>query len=253
MIIWALFDSGNGCYKQVADNIPGVKIYSIGLDILNKNEHFINLNLADYSYLFGNNKIWETLENLPKPDLIIASPPCESWSVASAMKDGNACWKREYRGESLFVPQLEGSNFTIRNFDDYKNTQFKPERQLIKRINGELCAINTIRIIERYKPKFYVVENPATSKIWEYFEKIIGFHFEFENRVRYNNYDYPIQKPTKFSSNVDLGLNNEFLKNNNVKFNEFSRNYNERSNIPLKLVKEIFEKIKDEYERNETK
>ena len=35
MVIWALFDSGNGCYKQVGDTMDDVEIFSIGLDIEN--------------------------------------------------------------------------------------------------------------------------------------------------------------------------------------------------------------------------
>ena len=65
MIIWALFDSGNGSYTKVAKNMPGVEIYPIGLDIENKNDHFINLDLSDYSYLFGYN----TRSNIPS-DLV---------------------------------------------------------------------------------------------------------------------------------------------------------------------------------------
>lgn len=98
MIIWALFDSGNGCYaqgvKELNEEGQNIAIYSVGLDIEKQNSHFINLNLADYSYLFGDNKMYDTLDRLPKPDLIIASPPCESWSKASAMNSGNACWKK---------------------------------------------------------------------------------------------------------------------------------------------------------------
>ena len=90
MIVWALFDSGNGCYTQGAELFnqsvdKSVEIYPIGIDIESKNNHFINLNLADYSRMFGDNKLFDELDKLPKPDLIIASPPCESWSVASAM------------------------------------------------------------------------------------------------------------------------------------------------------------------------
>lgn len=53
MIVWALFDSGNGSYCKADQKFNDIEIYSIGLDIENKNNHFINLNLADYSYLFG--------------------------------------------------------------------------------------------------------------------------------------------------------------------------------------------------------
>lgn len=96
MIAWGLFDSGNGCYakgvKELnSEGLCNIEIYSIGIDIENKNHHFINLNLADYGRLFGDNTLFNTLDKLPKPDLIIASPPCESWSNASAMDRGNAC------------------------------------------------------------------------------------------------------------------------------------------------------------------
>lgn len=92
MTVWALFDSGNGSYtKGVKQMDANIDIYPIGIDIENKNNHFINMNLADYSRLFGDSTLFDTLDKLPKPDLIIASPPCESWSNASAMDRGNAC------------------------------------------------------------------------------------------------------------------------------------------------------------------
>lgn len=243
MIVWALFDSGNGCYKRSADKIDDIEIYSIGLDIENKNNHFINLNLADYSRLFGDNTLFDTLNELPHPDLIIASPPCESWSVASAMKNGNACWKREDVSDSLFEPQIPLSRFTVRNHDDYDGTQFKQDKSLIKRINGELCAFNTIEIIKKYNPKYYIIENPAHGRLWEYINKILGFKIKFDNFTYYNNYDYPISKPTKFKSNVNLNLKSENIPNDVIFNSGFSRDYNERSNIPKKLVDEIFSKI----------
>lgn len=253
MIVWALFDSGNGCYKRSADEFEEIEIYSIGLDIENKNHHFINLNLADYSRMFGNNLMFETLDKLPKPDLIIASPPCESWSVASALKNGNACWKREDISDSLFEPQMTPSPFTIRSKRDYEESHnnLKYHKQFITRVNGELCVFNTIEIIKRYDPKYFVIENPASGKIWEYIETIIGFELPYKNLTRYNNYDYPLQKPTKFASNIFLGLKNEVIKQE-VAWGHFSKDYNERSNIPKKLVDDIFKKIL-EYDRSANK
>lgn len=244
MIVWALFDSGNGCYKRSADEIDDIEIYSIGLDIENKNNHFINLNLADYSRLFGDNTLFDTLDELPHPDLIIASPPCESWSVASALKNGNACWKREDVSDSLFEPQVRPSPFTIRTKKDYQESHNNLDyaKQFIKRANGELTVFNTIEIIKRYNPKYFIIENPASGKIWEYIETVIGFNLPYKNLTRYNNYDYPLQKPTKFASNVYLGLKNEVMKQE-VAWGSFSKDYNERSNIPKKLVDEIFYKI----------
>lgn len=171
MIVWALFDSGNGSYTKGVNSLnKNIEIYPIGIDIENKNHHFINLNLADYSRLFGNNTLFETLDKLPKPDLIIASPPCESWSNASAMDRGNACWKQE-QGDSLFQPQEPLSIFTVRDHKDYDRYQYYPNKQLMKRINGELCVFNTVEIIKRYKPKYWIIENPAFGRIWEYIER----------------------------------------------------------------------------------
>lgn len=244
MIVWALFDSGNGCYAQAAKKFKDIELYSIGLDIENKHDHFLSLNLADYSRLFGNTTLFDTLDKLPKPDVILASPPCESWSVASAMRDGNASWKQE-KGDGLFMPQTPLSRFTVRDYEDYNGYQFKPEKSLINRINGELCTFNTIQIIKRYQPEIYVIENPASSRMWEYIDRVVGFHIPFENLTYYNNYDYPISKPTKFKSNIQLSLKKRMIRNE-MKFNEFSRDYNERSNIPMKLVEDIFEQLESQ-------
>lgn len=246
MIIWALFDSGNGCYAQGAKELnedgQNIAIYSVGLDLENKNNHFIHLNLADYSYMFGNNKMYDTLDKLPIPDLIIASPPCESWSVASAMDSGNACWKRENVDDSLFVPQTPLSPFTIRDYVDYEKYQYKAENQLVKRINGELCTYNLIQIIRRYKPRYYIIENPASSKIWDYIDRVLGFKIPHDNLAHYNQYDnYPTKKPTRFKSNLELKLKTGD-KSNSIDFKRIHR-YNIRSNIPVSLVKSIFEQV----------
>ena len=255
MVVWALFDSGNGSYTKGVKELNekglcNIDVYPIGIDIEKRNNHFINLNLADYSRLFGDNTLFNTLDKLPKPDLIIASPPCESWSNASAMTGGNACWKQEDLSDSLFIPQKEASMFTIRNASDYEEAyiNYKYDRQFMKRINGELCAFNTIEIIKCYKPMYFVIENPASGRLWKYIDEVIGFKLPYLNLTRYNNYDYPLQKPTKFASNLYLGLKNDIIKQE-IEWGNFSKSYNERSNIPQKLVIEIFTKIYKDFLR----
>ncbi len=142
---------------------------------------------------------------------------------------------------SLFESQLPLSQFTIRDYKDFKNTQYKPLKQLITRINGELCIFNTIEIIKRYKPKYYVIENPAYGRIWAYIDKILGFKIPYENLTFYSAYDYEIQKPTKFKSNVDLKLRNNKVTGK-IHFSQL-RGYNNRSNIPLELIREIYTKL----------
>ena len=185
--------------------------------------------------------MFTTLDKLPKPDIVLASPPCESWSVASAMKDGNACWKQE-KGDSLFEPQQPLSRFTVRDYKDYEGYQFKPTKSIATRINGELCAFNTIRIIKRYDPLIHIIENPAHGRLWDYVKDVLGFKLEYENLTYYNNYnDYPIKKPTKFGSNIDLKLKSKNIRNE-IEFRDLGWSYNERSNIPSDLVDDIISK-----------
>lgn len=255
MIVWALFDSGNGSYTKAIKTLnssgggANIEVYPIGIDIENKNNHFIPLNLADYSRLFGDNTLFDTLDKLPHPDLIIASPPCESWSNASAIANGNACWKQEDLSDSLFKPQISPSIFTIRANKDYKDAynNYQYDRQFMKRVNGELCAFNTIEIIKRYQPKYWIIENPASGRLWRYIEEIMDFKLPYLNPTRYNNYGYQIQKPTKFASNLDLGLKNDIIKQD-IEWCNFSKSYNERSNIPQELVIDILKKVKKELE-----
>ncbi|NMB19146.1 MAG: DNA methyltransferase [Erysipelothrix sp.] len=241
IVVWSLFDSGNGSYTKVFNKYPNIDNYSIGIDRQNKNNHFIELDLSDYSYMFGEDKLINTLDKLPKPDIIIASPPCESWSVASSMKHGNACWKQETAG-GLFQMGQPLSRFTIRDFDDYDGYQFYPDRQLITRINGELTIFNTIKIIKTYNPYIYIVENPAYGRIWDYIDTVLGFRdLKHENLTFYNNYnDWEIKKPTKFASNIFLGLKNDNIKSER-QWDKTGWDYNKRSEIPNELVKHIIE------------
>lgn len=142
------------------------------------------------------------------------------------------------------------SKFTIRPYTDYErdNVQFKYEKSFLNRINGELTAYNTFKIIEKYRPTVYVIENPLTSRIWSYYEEVVGFYIPFENKTYYGHYGFPIKKPTKFKSNIDLNLNYESYKHENPANHKNMmaytvRGYNNRSSIPEKLVKDIFTQI----------
>ena len=213
------------------------------------------MDLADYSQLFGDNKLFDELDKLPKPDVIFASPPCESWSNASAIKGGNICWQTETI-YTLFGSYEMTSPFTLRDrgsFDKKFNdaTMFKPNwwKTIYNRNNGELCAFNTIRIIERYEPEIWVIENPQSSKLWKYYKQIHSFD-GIHNVAHYHYYDeeFP-KKPTTFLSNVFLNLKTAQKKRPKVVIGikgsqgrKIIRAYNERSNIPLPLIKVILEK-----------
>ena len=237
MIIWSLFDSGNGCYSQVFNKKEDVENYSIGMDKESGAATYIEVDLADLSGYFGKSKMMETLAKLPKPDVIIASPPCESWSVASAMKGGNACWSH-----------TKGNSFTIRESEEYESVQFKQEKSFYNRMNGELTVFNLIKIIRHFEPKIYIIENPAHGKIWEYIDRVLNFKISYDNLTYYNNYGFDIKKPTKFKSNIDLHLTSDNVSST-IEFRKASRiggAYNVRSNIPSLLIEDIYKRLEEE-------
>lgn len=253
--IWALFDSGDGSYYRALSENHNV--IAIGKDKLNENKvNFINLDLADNGLLFGDSTLFDELDKLPKPDIILASPPCESWSNASAMLRGNTCW---YSSETTFKDgHKEESKFTIRtskHIDSKNHTPFKVDfaKTVRNRLNGELCAFNTMEIIKRYQPEHFIIENPMTSKVFDYYEDVCDWH-NYKNKVRYNNYDdnFP-QKPTIFFSDVELDLDSSIHpskitigvdKSKGVRRKQI-RNYNIRSSIPTLLIKEAISQLVD--------
>lgn len=249
MTIWALFDSGNGCYLKNANEM-GIECLSFGIDIEDKNSHFIELDLSNFSRLFGNDKLFTVLDKYKKPDLIIASPPCESWSVASAMSGGgNACWKTIF-SDTIFG-QLPITDFAIRKKTEYENQQFIFERQFIKRINGELCAFNLIEIIKKYQPTYWVIENPATSNIWNYISKVLDFNLPYKNKTYYSDYGFSYKMPTIFASNIFLNLSKQG-KAPKISWDKVC-GYNNRSNIPDELIKQIYIKVIEEDKRRNEK
>lgn len=173
LICWALFDSETGDYmatvrKYLADKID---IYGVGLSYYNKNTpNYLNFNLADFSELFDGVGIGEKLlKSLPKPDIIVASPPCESWSHMTSINNGNIHWKRY--ASKLFP---ENKVFQLQDTDVatgfVKNNGIKT---FYCRVNGELCHQNTWEIIKTVKPKVFMVENPDNYS-WEYIHKYVA-------------------------------------------------------------------------------
>lgn len=103
-----------------------------------------------------------------------------------------------------------------------------------------------------YTKAINTINSSGGGRLWKYIEQIIGFNLPHKNPTRYNNYDYPLQKPTKFASNLFLNLNNE-IKPTEVEWGNFSKSYNERSNIPQKLLLEIFQTVLNKFEKDTRK
>lgn len=109
------------------------------------------------------------------------------------------------------------------------------------RLIGEGTVAGTIHIIDTFKPKVWVIENPKTSKSWEYQQNHWNFN-GFENSTYYSSYDENFSlKPTIFKSNIKMDLLTNRTKGNKEHMAKGS--YSKRSSIPFKLVIHILKQI----------
>lgn len=237
-VIWALYDDAFSSYKKaIKQHFDGkFKVYSIGINNIKfkeKKNYFyrrIDLSLSNFNLISQLNK-------LPKPDIILASPPCESWSGADC--DGR-----------MFRSINENGEWIIKNskyYDEYNKRCHKVKtrhflQKETSRIIGESTIGGTIKIIQHFKPKVWVIENPKTSKTWD-FQK---YHWNFngyKNSTYYSSYDSSFSsKPTIFKSNIKLDLKN--FKNNKGNKDHMARgSYSKRSSIPEKLIKDMITQI----------
>ncbi|KNG79770.1 DNA cytosine methyltransferase [Mycoplasma sp. HU2014] len=228
MVIWALFDDGQMSYYNALKDFKEVKIYSIGI---NKKPGVINIDLS-----IQNPNLIKELEKLPAPDIILASPPCESWSIAD--------------NQQKMLTQTKSHYWVLRNKSWYKNhnNTCKPnlKRDFYKRfattLNGFSTSSATIKIIETFQPKAWVIENPQSSKIWEYLHLFLNW-YHINNLTYYNNYDKEYSlKPTIFKSNVELNLKHKRIKTKQM---IHIHGYDRRSSIPKELIIDIYQQIKN--------
>jgi hypothetical protein len=179
-VVWALFDSET-C--TVAKALPECEVYSFGKG--SGTEH-IELDLSDFE------KAKKTLDNYPKPDVIFASPPCESWVVLSA-------------GSLRFFTKEKGYNlFWKCKWHSWDFTQKHKET----RLNGINTADCLAKIIQHYKPEFWAIENGNTSLVFDYMKENCGLEGGIKNKCNYYSYGFRFLKRTIIYSNAKLLLKN---------------------------------------------
>ncbi len=127
-IVWALFDDGVGSWTK--KNIDGFEIHSIGIKDKDwKNYHKIDLSITNCDLI-------KQLNKLPKPDIILASPPCESWSWAD--------------GVGQMQKEINDNQWVIKNknyYDNHNRSFINKEKQ---RILGHATASGLIHIINTF-------------------------------------------------------------------------------------------------------
>lgn len=250
IIVWALFDSETGDWTRHAKKHFGdlIDVYGVGLSHYGKDtDHYLNFNLADFSSLFDNKSIAKKLlDKLPKPDIIVASPPCESWSQMTSINNGNIHWKR-------YASKLFPENKIFQLQDISVRSGFVRDINIntfYTRINGELCHQNTWDIIKEIKPAVFIVENPE-NYCWDYINAYIDdlpkMHLNKTVYSAYDPYNFSAKREI-FASNIKFELKKytinktvNSVKSGADKNGKISKNYSTRSQIPELLVKDLFE------------
>lgn len=228
IVVWCLYDDGYSCWGNGAKQLTqDLDIYCFGIaDFKYWDDKKVKIDLS----VLNDNLINELIK-YPKPDIIVASPPCESWS--------NAARQQLYKAGSVELNNKEyfkqfGENF---NFE---------KRQKI-RLMGEATQMAVVKIIEYFKPICWVIENPQSAKSWLYQEQFLFFNGH-KNLAYYYNYDSNFsKKPTIFKSNILFDLQHKNIKTNITLNNK--KTYDIRSKIPIALTKEILNKLVNIVER----
>ena len=226
MRILALFDDGNGSVKKA---LPDHDVVSVGIGNAD-----IVMDLSDLKNI---KKLVDMHKKTPF-DLLMASPPCESWSFATAGDNGNA-----YRCKETL---------RLRTIDDWKKHPYTSIKRLVDRnapeipeiysrylkggVNGDLTALFVCELVKALEIPF-VIENPQSSML---FEKLKREGLDFiKNTACYAAYseEFPLKR-TGFASNVEMNLK----KTNKAKFAFRDWKGNRgivRSSIPVDLIRDI--------------
>lgn len=253
MVIWALYDDGNGCWNQLKiDNL-----YSIGI---NDNPTWENYFQVDLSV--SNQKLIQQLKKIEKqtgrPDLIVASPPCESWSIADNVHRLFRTIDKKINKECKIAAVM--SFFTPKNYADLNAKYISQNKKHLTRdyykqvarwINGIQTITACKQIIEYYNCD-YLIENPRTSKIWDYCKHALDWEFEYKNIFFYNNWNENYTpKPTLMCGSFEIEQTEEQKKfRANGKHLAFGRkgfinfDYNKKSEIPQEILLKIIEDYK---------
>lgn len=213
IVIWDLF--GGGC-NSVARCIHNNKLDDIfevyTFDVVETHRlsfrgqlsypfhHYYNVDLSQDNIIeyFKQN-------HFPRPDIIISSTLCQSFSNVLSMTGGGTCfWKQKIRCDKN-SPLVER---TIKEFNKLKSgftKRLNPKKQLFIKRLGQKCADNSVKIIREFNPKAWYIENPSSSLLFQYLRvnlKLKGYL----NVACFGAYGFPQNKSGGFYSNIKIEL-----------------------------------------------
>lgn len=198
--------AGTGSFSKVAEQ-AGHNVFTSDYDPSFNTDYCIDI--MDFD-----------IEKLPfKPDVIWASPPCETFSVASIGHHWTG-------GKGAYVPKTERAK------------------------KGKAIVLRTIHLINKLKPKYWFIENPRGVL------RKMPFMQDFNRyTVTYCQYGDTRMKPTDIWTNANLELK-PMCKNGmpcHISAPRGSRTgtqgiktYRDRSVIPKQLCKHIISQLNKE-------
>lgn len=203
IVVWDLFGGGqNSVFNSLKENdmLEFFDIYTFDVTEPTRDKHF--------KFDLSQENIVDIFKKYPKPDIIVASPLCQSFSCVLNMKGGGTCfWK--YKDET----RTELVERSVDEFEMLKGgftKNLKSDVQLFIKRLGERCINNTIELIKHYKPKLWYIENPKHSLMWKYIKYNKRDFYDsgshFFNEASLGKYGFLTTKPTIFFSNLKMDL-----------------------------------------------
>lgn len=253
-VVWDLCGGSQQSVYNAVKDFENIELYTF--DIQYKICGNINTFYLDLSASFDD--ILEYLYNndIPKPDFILASPPCNAFSgMVRIPKQYNTVYDIP---ETLGVRYYNGGycvrdEFLINHIkrDNKFLKHYKPENVRNTANKGMSILDNIINLIDYYKPKYWYIENPRNSIMWNVIET--NYKLNLNDYVRYYNNTYYSDydafnfslKPITFLSNKYLELRRLKTKSFLVKANKNARmakpggDAGERAKIPKELITNI--------------
>lgn len=196
--VLVLFD-GYGCISKTLKQM-GFDVRS--LDILPLEHIDLPINILDYTpSMLGN---WV-------PDIIWASPPCETFSIVTARRGGGNLYyqtiKMNGKVTNIYPREDFSSDKRFQKFSDEQRKEIKSKISS-KQVQHLEIIRKTVEIIEYYSklnPNFiWFIENPASGFIRHQLKNL--FNNMFENKTTYCMYGSEYRKETSIFSNLQLNL-----------------------------------------------
>lgn len=214
LVIWDLFGGGCNSVARCVDANSLEDIFDVyTFDVVDTHlpshrgqlpysfHHYYKVDLSQKNIVSYLRK-----KKFPKPDIIVSSTLCQSFSNVLSMTGGGTCfWKQKIRYDKN-SPLVER---TIPEFNKLKSgftKNLNPKKQLFIKRLGEQCAINSVKIIKSFKPKVWYIENPSSSLLFQFLRvnlKLKGYL----NVACFGAYGFPQNKCGGFYSNIKFKLN----------------------------------------------